>query len=107
MPKSVWNIVASLVTALTTLSLFSFIAQFTLISEKKVVNQDDYTFPSIEVSSMSDCAKVCVEYSSFTCNSFDYCEKNPNPCKISKAHVGDGKTVLMNSTCDHFSSKPI
>ena len=52
--------------------MFYFIAQFTLISQKKVVNKDDYTFPSIEVSSMSDCAKVCVEYSSFTCNSFDY-----------------------------------
>ena len=37
-----------------------------------MVNQDNNTFPSIEVSSMSDCAKACVEYSSFTCNSFDY-----------------------------------
>ena len=49
-----------------------------------------------------ECATFCVNEQRFICNSFDFCS---NECRLSRAHIGDGSTVVDSKTCDHFSSK--
>ena len=81
-------------------------AQFTLLSQKEIEAMDDKVFGFNEASNVSTCAQLCVTNPDFTCNSFDFCTLNPQGiCRLSKAHIGDGKAVVANSTCDHYSSK--
>ena len=76
-------------------------AQFEYIPGKVIEKQDDdiiynVTFPM-------ECAAFCINEQRFVCNSFDFCS---NECRLSRAHIGDGSAVVVDSTtCDHFSSK--
>ncbi|KAJ8305362.1 hypothetical protein KUTeg_015907, partial [Tegillarca granosa] len=77
-------------------------AQFTYIGGMRIEKQDDMIIT--QVLQPMQCADLCVDEQKFTCNSFDFCVYNGvTSCRLSKQHVGDGKTVLINSTCDHFS----
>lgn len=70
----------------------------------QIEKQDDMVIA--RVLQPMQCADLCVDEQKFTCNSFDFCVYNgDSSCRLSKQHIGDGKTVLVNSTCDHFSSK--
>ena len=51
------------------------------------------------------CAGFCINNQNFTCNSFDFCSDD-HSCRLSRAHIGDGKAVVKSSvTCDHFSRR--
>ena len=85
---------------------FLIAVQFTLLSQKEIESMDDKVIGYSMATNYSTCAKLCVTNTDFTCNSFDFCSLTPaGICRLSKAHIGDGKAVITNSTCDHFSSK--
>lgn len=79
-------------------------AQFTLLSGKEIEQHDDQTYGSLTVHNISQCAQMCVESATFTCESFDFCPMDPaGVCRLSQSHVGRGGIVVKDSTCDHFS----
>ncbi|WAR22901.1 hypothetical protein MAR_036570 [Mya arenaria] len=79
-------------------------AQFTLLSNKEIEKQDDQSYGSNVVHNVSECARSCVNYGGFTCESFDFCPMDPaGVCRLSRSHIGDGGITVVNSTCDHFS----
>ncbi|XP_064606544.1 uncharacterized protein LOC135471299 [Liolophura sinensis] len=75
-------------------------AEFTFIPKKEIVKEDDKTIP--DVTDPNQCAQYCVEETDFTCKSYDLC-KSDKSCRLSKAHIDDGKAVLVDSKCNHFS----
>ena len=80
-----------------------FSAQFEYIPGKVIEKQDDKNVTNIFTPMI--CAGYCINNKDFICNSFDFCS-NDLTCRLSRAHIGDGKAKVVNSqTCDHFSSK--
>uniref|UniRef100_K1QRX2 Uncharacterized protein n=1 Tax=Magallana gigas TaxID=29159 RepID=K1QRX2_MAGGI len=79
-------------------------AQFTFTRGQKSEYTDDFIFKSIIDPVM--CAKLCVEFDNFTCNSFDFCPGDPQgSCRLSRRHISEGSTHLVKGGgCDHFSS---
>lgn len=85
-------------------NLFFNLAQFTFTRGQKSEYTDDFIFKSIIDPVM--CAKLCVEFDNFTCNSFDFCPGDPQgSCRLSRRHISEGSTHLVKGGgCDHFSS---
>ncbi|KAL4236845.1 hypothetical protein ACF0H5_005231 [Mactra antiquata] len=81
-----------------------YLAQFTFLSGKEIQPQDDKVYQSPDANDVGNCSKLCVTYTGFVCNSFDFCPQDSNgACRLSKQHIGDGDAVVINSTCNHFS----
>lgn len=83
-----------------------YAAQFTYLAGKEIELNDDKKFGMSVAPNISECARRCVTNDDFVCNSYDFCPLDPQGiCRLSKLHIGDGKAVVINSTCDHFSRK--
>ncbi|XP_048758881.2 uncharacterized protein LOC125668617 isoform X1 [Ostrea edulis] len=78
-------------------------AQFTYTQGQRSEFVDDIMFKNIIDPSM--CAKLCVEFGNFTCNSFDLCPGNSQgSCRLSRRHISEGSSHLVQGGgCDHFS----
>ena len=65
---------------------------------------DDFMFQNIIDPVM--CAKLCVGFDNFTCNSFDFCPGDAKgSCRLSRRHISEGSSHLVKGGgCDHFSS---
>nr|XP_022315495.1 uncharacterized protein LOC111119542 [Crassostrea virginica] len=78
-------------------------AQFTFVQGQKSEFTDDFMFQSIIDPVM--CAKLCVGFDNFTCNSFDFCPGDAKgSCRLSRRHISEGSSHLVKGGgCDHFS----
>ncbi|XP_046353474.2 uncharacterized protein LOC124133217 [Haliotis rufescens] len=76
-------------------------AQFTYVPKSEIERTDDMVWNNI--SDPITCAGLCVSNEAIVCRSFDFCPLDGYKCKLSKAHIGDGASVLKQSACDHFS----
>ncbi|XP_061182284.1 uncharacterized protein LOC133190610 [Saccostrea echinata] len=87
----------------TLLDRTSAAAQFTYTKGQRSKFTDDFMFKNIIDPVM--CAKLCVEFDNFTCNSFDFCPGDiQGSCRLSRRHISEGSIHLVNgSGCDHFS----
>ena len=70
---------------------------------KKVPLRDNRVIQDV---TPQQCAKLCVQEGSFTCNSFDYCA-NFSECRLSDASVSNvGQVTLQSSAyCDVYARK--
>ncbi|KAK3090575.1 hypothetical protein FSP39_012798 [Pinctada imbricata] len=77
--------------------------QFTYVKKMIIEHQDDAVIGNVVLP--VQCAQLCTSYTGFVCNSFDFCQgDSAGSCRLSKAHIGDGKSkIIPNSFCDHFS----
>jgi len=91
--------------SLSCLFYLCILAQFTYLSGKEMSSHADASYGSARVHNVSDCARLCVTNTDFTCNGFDYCTDDSSAtCRLSKNHIGDEGSTVVTSTCDHFSS---
>ena len=85
--------------------LFSgkYLDDFVVHAQKQVNLQNNRIILDV---TPSQCAKLCVQEGSFTCNSFDYCG-NYSECRLSDKSVSGVGQVTMQSTacCDVYDSK--
>ncbi|KAK7502193.1 hypothetical protein BaRGS_00006557, partial [Batillaria attramentaria] len=78
----------------------NFLADFVAKSHKVVALRDNRVIQDV---SPAQCAKLCVEETTFRCNSFDYCG-NYSECRLSDASVANtGQVTLQSSAyCDVY-----
>ena len=79
----------------------SYIQDFVSRAHKQVPLRDNRVIQGV---TPQQCAKLCVQEGSFTCNSFDYCG-NFSECRLSDASVANvGQVTLQSSAyCDVYS----
>ena len=79
----------------------SYIQDFVSRAHKQVPLRDNRVIQDV---TPQQCAKLCVQEGSFTCNSFDYCG-NFSECRLSDASVANvGQVTLQSSAyCDVYS----
>ena len=75
-----------------------------MIAGKTVLSQSDTIYQQIYDD--NQCAKLCVDYTGFTCKSFDYCE-DIGACFLGKTHFYDAPQTNIKSDllCNHYSSE--
>ncbi|XP_070195502.1 uncharacterized protein [Littorina saxatilis] len=79
----------------------AYLQDFVAKSHKQVRLRDNRVIQGVNPQ---QCAKLCVEEGSFTCNSFDYCG-NYSECRLSDASVSNTGQVTLESSasCDVYS----
>lgn len=60
----------------------------------------------IQAVSVDQCAQLCIQTESFTCNSFSFCG-NDTTCRLTPAHPVTGLRVIATDYCDLYTSKYI
>ncbi|XP_046544811.1 uncharacterized protein LOC124255018 [Haliotis rubra] len=79
-----------------------YTAKFTELKGTTVVSDSDTIYQNINTP--NQCAKLCTDYQSFPCKSFDFCP-NINACFLGHKHVFDTPkaNVKQDPTCNHYS----
>ena len=79
----------------------SYIQDFVSRVHRQVPLRDNRVIQDV---TPQQCAKLCVQEGSFTCNSFDYCG-NFSECRLSDASVANVGQVTLEATasCDVYS----
>ncbi|XP_048256436.1 uncharacterized protein LOC124115364 [Haliotis rufescens] len=79
-----------------------YTAKFTELKGTTVVSDSDTIYQNINTP--NQCAKLCTDYQSFPCKSFDFCP-NINACFLGHTHVFDTPKghVKQDPTCNHYS----
>ena len=82
------------------LSPGNYIQDFVLKQRQQVKMRDNRVITQV---SAAQCATLCVQEGSFTCNSFDYCG-NMTECRLSDAMVSNVGQVTLEPTayCDVY-----